>query len=929
MTGAPVERAASPVGTSPTRGLSDADAAARLAREGPNTLAAAPPIPWWRRFLAQLRSPLVLLLLAATAISLALWLTEHDTALPYDAIAILAIVLLNAILGLVQELRAESAVAALLAMSAPEATVVRDGVARRVPARGVVVGDVILVEAGDVVPADAHLVEAIALQVAEAALTGESVPVEKDTAPVGETAALGDRTDMLFSGTTVSAGRGRAIVVATGMRTEIGHVAGMLDAVVVEQTPLQRELDRLGAVLGKIVLALALVMIATILLFDEDRRVGVIIDVFLLGVALAVAAVPEGLPAIVTGVLAAGVRRMARRNAIVRRLTAVETLGSATVIASDKTGTLTTNEMTVRAVVTSSGRVAFSGSGLDPEGEVVAPDASPLEGALRDELERTLVAAALANNASLHQSDGRWHLQGDPTEGALLVAAHKAGLDPAHLGERWPRLGEHPFSSERKLMSTIHRRCEESPSNFLFAKGAPDVLLRRCTHAQVGDDTVPLTDARRHALLEANDAMTGEALRTLGVAYRRLADDASGRAPIDAHSPAAVERELVFLGIVGMIDPPRPQARDAVRRAREAGIRPMLITGDHPRTAAVIAQELGIATSARVVTGTELDATSDEALTAMVRDVSVFARVDPAHKLRIVRALQANGEVVAMTGDGVNDAPALRAADIGVAMGRTGTDVAREAADMVLADDDFATIVAAVEEGRGIYANIRRSLNFLLSGNFGEVAAMFLAVVAAGVLDLRNDGGILILPLLAPQILWINLVTDGAPALALGMDPAEPGLMRRRPRGRSEPLISRRTWREIVLLGLVMGIGTLAVFDASLPGGLIEGHGDLVRARSMAFTTIVMFQLVNLLNARSEIASAFAHTSHTRWSWSAIALSVALQLLVLDLPALRVAFGTTALSAGDWMRCLAVASSVLWVRELTKLFARRKGSAAL
>ena len=928
MTAAPVERSATALGTDAARGLSEAEAAARLEREGPNMLAAARPIPWWRRFLAQLRSTVVLLLLAATAISLALWLLDHDTALPYDAIAILAIVLLNATLGLVQELRAESAVAALLAMSAPEATVVRDGVARRVPARDVVVGDVILIEEGDVVPADARLVEGVALQVAEAALTGESVPVEKDPAPVDEGAALGDRTDMLFSGTTVATGRGRGIVVATGMRTEIGHVAGMLDTVAVEQTPLQVELDRLGTVMGKLVLVLATVMIAIILAFDEDRRVAVVVDVFLLGVALAVAAVPEGLPAIVTAVLAAGVRRMARRNAIVRRLTAVETLGSATVIASDKTGTLTTNEMTVRAVVTSSGRVAFSGSGLDPEGEVVAHDASSLEGALRDELERTLIAAALANNASLHHREGRWQLQGDPTEGALLVAAHKADLEPARLGERWPRIGEHPFSSERKLMSTIHLRAEEPPGRILFAKGAPDVLLHRCTHAQVGDSIVPLTDTRRHALLEATDAMTGEALRTLGVAYRRLANDDGERAPSHAHAPEVIECELVFLGIVGMIDPPRPQARDAVRRAKEAGIRPMLITGDHPRTAAVIAQELGIATSARVVAGTELDAMSDDALEAAVRDVAVFARVNPAHKLRIVRALQANGEVVAMTGDGVNDAPALRAADIGVAMGRTGTDVAREAADMVLADDDFATIVAAVEEGRGIYSNIRRSLHFLLSGNFGEVSAMFLAVLAAGVLDLRDGGGILILPLLATQILWINLVTDGAPALALGMDPAEPGLMRRRPRGRGEPLIPPGAWREIVLLGLVMGIGTLAVFDATLPGGLIDGHGDLVRARSMAFTTIVLFQLVNLLNARSEIASAFAHTSHTRWSWAAIALSVALQLLVLDLPALRVAFGTTALSVADWMRCLAVASTVLWAREITKLLARRRATSA-
>jgi Ca2+-transporting ATPase len=922
----PAERAASALGTDPARGLSDAEAAARLVRDGPNMLAAAPPTPWWRRFVAQLRSTVVLLLIAATGISLVLWLTERDTALPYNAIAILAIVLLNATLGLVQELRAESAVAALLAMTAPEATVVRDGVVRRVPARSVVVGDVIVVEEGDVVPADARVRDAIALQVAEAVLTGESVAVEKDPAPVEESAMLGDRTDMLFSGTTVAAGRGRAIVVATGMQTEIGHVAGMLDEVTVEQTPLQRELDRLGVVLGRLVVGLAIVMIAIIFAFSGDHRIGAVIDMLLLGVALAVAAVPEGLPAIVTAVLAAGVRRMARRQAIVRRLASVETLGAATVIASDKTGTLTSNEMTVRAVVTSSGRAVFSGSGLDPEGEVAPHDSGALDGALREELERTLVAAALANNASVHHREGRWHLQGDPTEGALIVAARKAGLDPASLGDRWPRIGEHPFSSERKLMSTVHRREEDPPGHVLFAKGAPDVLLRRCTHARVGGEAVPLSDERRDALLEANDAMAGEALRTLAVAYRPLAADGDQRATRTAHTPDALERELVFLGIVGMIDPPRPHARDAVQRARDAGIRPLLITGDHPRTAAVIAQELGIATDSCVVTGAELEALSDQALAERVRDVSVFARVDPAHKLRIVRALQANGEVVAMTGDGVNDAPALRAADIGIAMGRAGTDVAREAADMVLADDDFATIVAAVEEGRGIYANIRRCLHFLLSGNFGEVAAMFLAVVAAGMLGLRDGSGSLILPLLAPQILWINLLTDGAPALALGIDPAESGLMRRRPRGRGEPLISPRIWRQIVWLGLVMGIGTLAVFDASLPGGLIEGGGDVARARTMAFTSIVLFQLFNLLNARSEMASAFAHASHTRWIWGAIALSVGLQVLVLELPALRVALGTTSLGAVDWAWCIAVGSSVLWIREITKLVARRSNA---
>ena len=909
-------------GTDGARGLAGVEARRRLARDGPNELKGEPPVPAWRRFAAQFRSVLVLLLLAATAISLALWFVERDAALPYDAIAILAIVLLNASLGFVQEARAEQAVAALRSMAAAEATVIRDGEAARVPARDLVAGDLVRVEEGDTVPADARVLESTVLQVAEASLTGESLPVDKRTEPLEADTALADRTNMLFSGTTVTYGRGRAVVVATGMRSEMGRVAGMLDATTVEATPLQRELDHVGKVLAVVVVGIALMMIAAIVLVHHVRGAAALIEVLLLGVALAVAAVPEGLPTIVTAVLAVGVRRMARRNAIVRRLSAVETLGSATVIASDKTGTLTRNEMTVRAVVTASGRVRFGGSGYEPEGDVAGEEV-PLDGTLGTELERVLTAASLANNATLHQHDGRWSVQGDPTEGALLVAARKAGLDGGVLVTRWPRVGELPFSSERKLMSTVHEDVERESQRVLFAKGAPDVLLPRCSHELVGGEPAELQPARRDALLRANESLADQAMRTLAAAYRHLDRDAH-RGADAARVDESAERGLVFLGLIGMIDPPRAEAHDAVRRAREAGIRPILITGDHPRTAAVIAAELGIAPDGKAITGTELGRLSDEELARTVAEVSVYARVDPSHKLRIVAALQRNGDVVAMTGDGVNDAPALRAADIGVAMGIAGTDVSKEAADMILADDDFATIVAAVEEGRGVYANIRRFLRFLLAGNLGEVITMFLGVILVEQLGMRAADGSLLLPLLATQILWINLVTDGAPALALGLDPAERGLMRRGPRPRGERVLTPRMWREITTSGLVMALGTLWVLDASLPGGFVAGAGTIEHARSMAFTTLVLAQLFNAFNARSERRSAFSDLSSAHWTAAATALSLALQLVVLYLPPLQRAFGATGLSGADWLLCLAVSSAVLWEREIVKLIVRAR-----
>ncbi|HEU4618408.1 MAG TPA: cation-transporting P-type ATPase, partial [Gammaproteobacteria bacterium] len=586
----------------------------------------------------------------------------------------------------------------------------------------------------------------------------------------------------------------------------------------------------------------------------------------------------------------------------------------------DKTGTLTKNEMTVRVVLTASGRVSFTGSGYDPEGDVLPEGGGPIAAPLALELARTLEAAACANNAAVEERDGGWRVQGDPTEAALIVAARKAGLERGALESRFKRIAEVPFSSERKLMSTVHTDAKRRDRLLAMTKGAPDVLLSRCSEELVGGETRPLTRERRAAILAANEQLAGQALRTLGVAFRELPK--SGFDPEAAAE--SVERDLVFLGLIGMLDPPREEAKEAVSRAKRAGIKPIMITGDHPRTAAVIASELGIARRGDpAVTGRELAEMRDEELERIADRTSVYARVDPEHKLRIVRALQKRGRTVAMTGDGVNDAPALKAADIGIAMGITGTDVSKQAADMILADDNFATIVAAVEEGRAIFSNIRKFLRYLLSSNIGEVMTMFLGVVFAEVIGLggRSDGT-LVLPLLATQILWINLVTDGAPALALGVDPAEPGLMREPPRPRGEGVITRPMWRGIVVVGAVSALGTLLVLDASLPGGLVEGSGSLRYAQTMAFTTLVLFSLFNVFNARSDRLSAFRGVFANKPLWGSVLLSLALQTAVVYLPFLENAFSTVPLKLEDWLICAGAASSVLWARELEKLGVR-------
>jgi P-type Ca2+ transporter type 2C len=929
-----VDEALAALGADARLGLREAEAHTRLARYGRNELTAEKRVPGWRKMLTQFSDPLVILLLVATAISAGLWLYERDSALPYEAIAILAVVLLNALMGYVQQSRAEHAVAALRRMSAARANVIRGGARQSIAAAEVVPGDILLIEEGDTVPADARLIQSTALQTAEAALTGESLPVSKDIDPITEEVGLGDRHNMIFSGTAATYGRGRAVIVATGMRTEMGRIAGMLEEVPREITPLQKELARVGRLLGIIVIAIAVVMIATIIVVEHVRGFAALFDVLILGVALAVAAVPEGLPAIVTAVLALGVQRMAKRNAVVRHLAAVETLGSASVIASDKTGTLTKNEMTVRTVVTASGRVNLSGTGYAPEGEAsrqgreaaVDGKRGAPDGALRIEMERALSIGDRANNAVLQQREGRWAVLGDPTEGALVVAARKVGLNGEALDARFARVGEVPFSSRRKLMTTLHTDAQMHECLLVFTKGAPNVLLARCSRELIGNETHPLSDTRRAEITRINEELAGEALRTLGVAYRSVPANAFDADDVDER----VEQELVFVGLVGMIDPPRAEAKAAVARAKAAGIRPMMITGDHPVTAAVIARELGIAGGAPAVTGSELENMSDDALQRTVRDVSVYARVDPDHKLRIVKSLQRSGAIVAMTGDGVNDAPALKTADIGVAMGITGTDVSKQAADIVLADDNFASIVAAVEEGRAIFSNIRKFLRYLLSSNIGEVMTMFFGVLLADRIGLTvPDAGAVALPLLATHILWINLVTDGAPALALGMDPADADVMTTPPRPRGERVITRGMWSGIVEVGAIMAVGTLLVLDASLPGGLIGGSGDMRHAQTMAFTTLVLFSLFTVFNARSDERSAFIGLFSNTWLWGAVGLSLALQAAVIYIPFLQQAFSTARLTAGDWLVCAAVASSVLWLRELRKLVARAISRAAI
>lgn len=865
---------------STSAGLSNAQAAQRILEFGPNELPAANRVSPWMLLFEQFKNVLIIILLIAVLLSA---LLGHEI----EAIAIAVIALFAVLLGFVQEYRAERALEALREMAAPGATVLRDGEEMEVPARELVPGDVIVLQTGDRIPADARLSETVNLQIEEAALTGESVPVEKITTPLAEQAlAVGDRKNMVFSGTAVTYGRGRALVIATGKNTEFGKIAQLLQTVESGKTPLQENLDRVGHVLAR-----AAFVVVTLIVALGLWRGQPMLEMLIFGIALAVAVVPEALPAVVTISLAIGVQRMVKRHALIRRLPAVETLGSTSIICSDKTGTLTKDEMTVRKIFVAGRLFTVSGAGYEPQGAFsqnghTAEPSSALESLLR--------AAALASDAHIihNETDDRWHVRGDPTEGALVVAAAKAGLHKPELDTQFPRVNEIPFTAETKRMTTLHT----TPNGTVaYSKGAPEIILAECTRQLTDHGETPLDDASRHELLETARGMASEALRVLAVAVK---------------SDAALEnaeRALTFLGLVGMFDPPRPEAKSAIAKCNEAGIKTVMITGDHPLTAQAVARELGLLKTGRVVTGAELDTLDEAAFEKSAESIEVYARVSPAHKLRIVTTLQKRGHVVAMTGDGVNDAPALKKADIGIAMGITGTDVTKEAAAMMLTDDNFASIVAAVEEGRGIFGNIKKYLMYLLSSNIGEIGLM------AGTTLLG-----LPLPLSAVQLLYVNLATDGLPALALAVDPPEKDLMRRAPRKTRSGIFSRPVVTLMVLGGLWSTLVNLGLFAWALNTGK-----SLEEAMTMAFVSLVLIQFFKAYNFRSDRHSVLNQPFANKWLNRAVLWELMLLGLIVYLPFLHEPFGTYALPPEDWLIVLVLGFSVSPVLELAKWMERR------
>lgn len=977
---ADAQAVAASLGVDPNTGLSQAEAERRLAQYGPNELASAPPVPKWKKFLAQFKDPLVYLLLAATGISLIAWFIEKANAapgaeggeaLPFDAIVIVLILIVNAVLGYIQESKAEEAVEALSQMTAPQTNVLRDGKIARINTVDVVPGDVVMLGEGDSIPADGRLLAAASLRVAEASLTGESVPVGKNVDTLAEAKALGDRANMVFNGTSVTQGTGRAIVTSTGMRTQVGKIADLLQATDDDDSPLQKEMNYVSKILGIAVCIIAAVVLVALALTEGFNDIHDVIDSLLLSVSLAVAAVPEGLAAILTVVLALGVRRMAEHHAIVKKLHSVETLGSASVICSDKTGTLTRNEMTVERVVTPSGEVQLTGTGYAPEGRMIAiPDAgltstpSPAQEAAQLEAVATLAVGALANDGELRENTGAgdgsaasditWEAVGDPTEVSLIVAARKVKADRKYAN--YTRIGEIPFTSDRKRMAVVAQDNADAGRLTVFAKGAPDVLLGYCSRIAVNGAVRPMTQGDRQQILAAVERLSAEAYRTLGQAYRPLGTaslaavpgvriNAAGHVADIADQSDVLESDLIWVGMVGIIDPPRTEVRDSVAEAHRAGIRTVMITGDHPLTAARIASDLGIIEtdrngsaagaddlSGKVLTGVQLDELPDErAFDNATREISVYARVAPEHKLKIVESLQRQGNIVAMTGDGVNDAPAVKTADIGVAMGITGTEVTKQSAKMILADDNFSTIVEAVREGRGIFDNIRKFLRYLLSSNVGEVFTVFGGVMLAGFLGITQPGsqGVTV-PLLATQLLWINLLTDAAPALAMGVDPSTDDVMARKPRKLTDRVIDGQMWGDIIFIGIIMAAVTLIGMDMHLAGGLFTdrsvdavGHdAQMTEARTMGFTILVFAQMLNALCSRSHDQSVFVGLFANKWLWGAIALSTLLQLAVVYVPFLNTAFGTVPLSAGAWVECLGLAMIVLVASELRKCVLR-------
>jgi Ca2+-transporting ATPase len=874
------------LGVLPGQGLDEDEAARRLSTHGRNELPeAAPPSPW-HILGAQFSSLIVWVLIGAALVSglLGEWV---------DAGAILAIVLLNGLLGFVQEYRAEQSLAALKTLAVTYARVMREGERRTLSSTELVPGDIIDVEAGDRVPADARLIQAAAFRTQEAALTGESTPVDKNSLVLADNdVPLADQRNMLFMGTTVSGGKGRAVIVATGSGTELGRIATLMTTVAVEPTPLQRRLEQFGHVLLWLSLGIVVVVFALGLWRGEP-----VFDMFLTAVSLAVAAIPEGLPAIVTTTLALGVMRMVSRHALIRRLPAVETLGAATVICTDKTGTLTKNEMTVTGLAIDGLVCHVTGDGYAPEGEVIGGDSRA--GGLRD----LLWSALLCNGSSLRATEAGWTVVGDPTEGALLVAGGKAGWRKEELEGAHPLVGEIPFDSERKMMTMIRRSEGRAVA---YVKGAPDVLLGRCDwYMTRAGEVVPLSDATRHSIMSLNQEFARQALRVVALARRVLDPEPA------TFESEGIERELVFLGLAAMKDPLRPEAKQAVERCRSAGIKTVMITGDHKETALAIGREAGFASgSTQALSGLELNGLTDAELAARVRDVSVYARVSAEHKLRIVRAWRAQGAVVAMTGDGVNDAPAVREADIGIAMGMTGTDVTKDASDMVVTDDNFASIAAAVEEGRCIYENIRKAVQYLLSCNLSEVLVMLGSTLLGWPL-----------PLLPIHILWINLVTDGFPALALAVDPKDPDVMTRPPRDPQAPLLDRRRFITVCVQGVVMAAATLAVFGIALS----IMNDEVTFARTMTFTTLVLVQFLHAFTCRHDRFSLFQiGVATNRMLVAAVFISALLQAGIVLSPWGQEIFRVVPLRAEEWWLIAGFGLLPFLVMELWKAWSRAR-----
>ncbi len=885
-------------------GLTPAEAAARLEEYGPNELVHAKKISPLVIFFRQFANLLMLILLAAIVVSYLVGET-------LDAVVILVILLACAVLGFVQEYRAEKAAAVLAKMAAPTATVLREGQEITIPSREVVPGDLLVLHTGDRVAADGRLLAAINLMADEALLTGESTPVTKHSPAVPQPdTPVADQVCMVFGGTVVTYGRGQAVVTATGMATEFGRIAQMLEEVEHEPTPLERRMTTIGRVLTAVCLSVAVG--AVLLGLHQGKELWPMI---IWGISLAVAAVPEALPAVVTGALAIGTTRMAKRNAIIKRLPAVETMGCTTVICTDKTGTLTKNEMTVRRLYLDGKIMEVTGSGYEPQGAFLENGGGDQPSESNPVLQQAARVSLLCNDAALENESGVWQVRGDPTEGALLVLGRKAGLDKTRLLAEYPRVAEIPFSSERKRMSTIH----QGPEGFIMClKGAPESLLPWCTRLLTSQGEEPLDETGRQEIMTEAEAMAGQALRVLGLAYRPLP-------AVPELEPRTEEADLVWVGLAGIIDPPRPEAKTAVHRCHQAGIRVIMVTGDHPDTAQAIGEELGLldqeGQNPGVLTGQEVNTLDDAGLLSALREVAVFARVSPEHKLRLVNILKGQGEVVAMTGDGVNDAPALKRADIGVAMGITGTEVTKETAAMILADDNFASLVAAVEEGRAIFDNIKKYLIFLLSCNFAEI----LTLTGAIFLDLP-------LPLLALQILWVNLITDGLPALALGVDPKAPDIMQRPPRPPREGVFTNSVTVLLVIISLHLTLILLPLFAYYVlfnPHRLADPTQVLIQAQTMVFITLILGELVNAFNCRSDIHSLFTVGFFpNRFLLVSALLSLGIMVAVIHWQPLSDLFHTRSLGLGDWLLAAGLGLTIFPVVEVTKWLLRRRAHPA-